>query len=195
MRRETEMRTKFQYQGPWAEYQGGLEWDGLLDERIEVVEARVQRQQEEEARLQDRVAEQTQQLEWRQRYHVSRALQEKERGLRGLPITETDGVRQLSHQEFAAYQQIIAQGQSVDRAVRILKDIKAHTNELQPLSEGYCNLAQVLLSCERTRWACLLDSFFNKGRRLTKMVEFCVGELEHVKEVYLTLEAVSPPSI
>ncbi|CAD7701944.1 unnamed protein product [Ostreobium quekettii] len=193
MRRETEMRTKFQYQGPWAEYQGGLEWDGLLDERIEVVEARVQRQQEEEARLQDRVAEQTQQLEWRQRYHVSRALQEKERGLRGLPITETDGVRQLSHQEFAAYQQIIAQGQSVDRAVRILKDIKAHTNELQPLSEGYCNLAQVLLSCERTRWACLLDSFFNKGRRLTKMVEFCVGELEHVKEVYLTLEAVITP--
>ena len=75
-----------------------------------------------------------------------------------------------------------------------LQDIKAHVNELLPLLEGYCNL-QVSLSCQLAHWAYLLDSFLDKGRRLTKISEFCVGELETVKEVFMTLEAVSAPSI
>lgn len=158
---------------------------------MEMLEQHMQRQREEEQRLQERMQQQQQELEWRQKFYVSKALLEKESGLRGLPINITDGVRQLTTDEFRCYQYIIDQGQKVGRAARVLEVIKDRMNELQPLAEGYLHLSQVLLSCERTKWAYLLDRFFNRSRHLSEMVEFCVGELEGVEGICQMLETAT----
>lgn len=189
MRREEEMRTKFEYHREVGPVPGAF--GNLLDNHGELLEQRVQRQREEEHRLQEQVLEQRRELELRQRFHVSRALQEKESALRGLPVNTQEHVRQLSDEEFGMYQQIMNQGRKVDHAAKILQDIKAHANDLQPLAEGYSNLAHILLSCERTKWAYLLDRFFNGARRLSEMVDFCMSELDGIEELCNMLELVT----
>ena len=73
MRREEEMRTKFEYHREVGPVPGAF--GNLLDNHGELLEQRVQRQREEEHRLQEQVLEQRRELELRQRFHVSRALQ------------------------------------------------------------------------------------------------------------------------